>query len=173
MSEPAIGLRATEAGRRPRGIGALAATMWLRSTGEGGAAYAMASWKLATLPVGRGSAALAAASAWRALMAATCAGVACFGVAGLSPQMPRALIMSTGFGDPASAAAASGLDSGLASELPSGAGLAAGFIGLGAATSWASAEASWNAAVARARGAAPEGLSSEGFASEGLASEGL
>ena len=46
------------------------------------------------LEVGCGS---AAASAWRALMAATiCCGVACVGVAGISSQKPRALMISAG-----------------------------------------------------------------------------
>src|SRR4030081_73307 len=38
----------------------------------------------------------AEATAWRALMAATCAGVACFGLVGASPQKPRALMISAG-----------------------------------------------------------------------------
>ena len=39
---------------------------------------------------------MAAASAWRAFNAATCAGVACCGAAGTSSQKPRALMMSAG-----------------------------------------------------------------------------
>ncbi len=47
------------------------------------------------LAVGCGSTALE--SACRALMAATCAGVACFGlVGGVSPQKPRELMISAG-----------------------------------------------------------------------------
>ena len=55
---------------------------------------------LETLAVGCGS--VAAASAWRALRAATWAGVACCGAAGAS-QKPRALMMSAGVSGFASA----------------------------------------------------------------------
>ena len=83
------------------------------------------------LAVDRGS---ATATASRALMAATCAGVACFGVAGVSPHRPRALMMSAGV-------------CGLAS-LFSADGGAAGF-GVPDRTICASAEASWKVAAAR------------------------
>src|SRR5450755_3421544 len=66
----------------------------------------MASNAAGTLAVDCGS---AAATAWRALMAATCAGVACFGLVGASPQKPRALMISAGvcgFGSAFSADAA-------------------------------------------------------------------
>src|SRR6185369_9122034 len=58
-----------------------------------------------TLAVGCGS---AEASAWRALRAAICAGVACFGAVAASPQKPRALIMSAGVCGFASALSADG-----------------------------------------------------------------
>src|SRR3954447_14236682 len=64
----------------------------------------------------------AEASALRALMAATCAGVACFAVVGASPQKPRALMMSAGvcgFGSALSAATGA---AGLESDLDFGAG---------------------------------------------------
>src|ERR1700760_3358879 len=72
----------------------------------------------------------AGATAWRALRAATCAGVACCGAAATSPQKPRALMISAGF-------------CGLASAGSAAAG--GGFVGC---TIWTSAEASWNAEAA-------------------------
>src|SRR5882757_6758896 len=69
-------------------------------------------------------------TAWRALRAAICSGVACFAAAGASPQKPRALMMSAGVSGFASFFAAGG---------------AAGFEGL---TIWASADASWKVAAA-------------------------
>ena len=86
-----------------------------------------------TLAVGCGS---AEASAWRALMAATCAGVACFGVAGASPQKPRALMMSAGV-------------CGFASAFWPSPRPASAFAGC---TICASAEASWKVAAGFARG---------------------
>src|SRR5258705_9465900 len=70
-------------------------------------------------------------------MAATCAGVACFGVAGASPQKPRALMMSAGvcgFGS-----AFSAVDAGFST--------AAACLALGEGTICASAEASWKVAA--------------------------
>src|SRR5207245_6785829 len=132
-----------------------------RSSGAGGGAYARASWKAETLAVGCGSA--AAASAWRALMAATCAGVACFGVVGVSPQKPRALMISAGV-------------CGSASLLALGDGLAAAAACFGGlAGSCASAEASWKVAAAPdlARGAASADFTSADLVSEDLVSEDL
>ena len=83
------------------------------------------------------------ASASRALMAATCAGVACFGVAGASPQKPRALMMSAGV-------------CGFASIFCAGAEAAC--LAFAGWTVWISAEASWKvevtAGLARGTGAA-------------------
>src|ERR1700710_2360201 len=73
-------------------------------------------------------------TAWRALSAAICSGVACFAAAGASPQKPRALMMSAGV-------------SGFAS-LFAGDGAAAGFEGLPSGTICASADASWKVAAA-------------------------
>ena len=77
-----------------------------RSTGdEASGAKAMACITDA-LPVDCGS---TADSARRAVIAATCSGVACFGAPELSPQKPRELMMSATF---------CGLDAWAASGLP-------------------------------------------------------
>src|SRR5258707_14273735 len=73
------------------------------------------------------------ASAWRALMAATCAGVACFGAVGASPQKPRALMISAGVCGFASAFSAN---------------VAAACLAFAGCTACTSAEASWKVAAA-------------------------
>src|ERR1700742_4352259 len=91
-------------------------------------------------------------TAWRAWMAAICAGVACLATAGVSPQKPRALMMSAGV-------------CGLAElEL-----LSAGAAGYGA-VAWAicmSAEANWISEPARgfARGTGTGSAALAGVAS--------
>src|SRR5229473_5333350 len=66
-------------------------------------------------------------------MAATCAGVACFGVVGASPQKPRALMMSAGVCGFASAFSAD---------------VAAACLAFAGCTACTSAEASWKVAAA-------------------------
>src|SRR3978361_2160345 len=88
----------------------------------------------------------AAASAWRALMAATCAGVACFGATGTLSQKPRALMISAGVCDFASI-----LTAGAATSLE-------GLVEAATCTVCMSAEASWkvevNAGLERGTGTA-------------------
>src|ERR1700733_10573149 len=74
-------------------------------------------------------------TAWRALMAAICAGVACFGGTDASPQKPRALMMSAGV---------CGFDSAFS---------AAACFDFPGCTICASAEASWKVAAASGLGA--------------------
>src|SRR3954452_16202990 len=84
-------------------------------------------------------------TAWRALSAAICSGVACF-AAGASPQNPRALMMSAGV-------------SGFASVFAAGAGT--GFAGFASGTIGTSADASWivaAAGLARGSGEGSAGL---------------
>src|ERR1700710_2027316 len=83
-------------------------------------------------------------TAWRALRAAICAGVACFGAAAPSPQKPRALMISAGdCGFVAAGLVAAGL---VAAGLV--AAVSAGF-GFAGCTICASADANWNADGAR------------------------
>src|SRR3954470_3132946 len=95
-------------------------------------------------------------TAWRALSAAICSGVACF-AAGASPQKPRALMMSAGV-------------SGFASFF------AAGGAGFEDFTIWASADASWKvpAAAGLARGTGTGSADLAGMAAAiRLAADGL
>src|SRR5665213_3547132 len=121
-------LHAIDAGRTLRGIGALAATIFARSTGELAAGAKASAWNAEEmLAVDCGSAPVTAS---RARMAAICAGVACFGGVDASPQKPRALMMSAGV---------CGFES---------AGSAEACFDFAGCTTGASAEASWKVAAA-------------------------